>query len=347
MSLPPLSVLDLIPIGPGATATQALHQSLELARLTDGLGYTRYWIAEHHNTAGLASSTPEIVIAMVARETEHLRVGSGGIMLPNHSPLKIAETFRTLEALFPGRIDLGLGRAPGTDQITALALRRSMERLQVDDFPAQVQELQAYCGEAAFPDGFPMGRVMATPEGVKLPPLWLLSSSGYGARMAAQMGRGFAFAHHFSPAAAEASMADYRALFRPSDELTAPHAILAVSVICADTEARAEALAKCFDLMWLRFQRNERGPLPSVEEAAAYPFTAMELEAARGTRNMLTWGTPETVKRKLSALAENLHADELMVTSHIAAHDERKHSYSLLARAFDLKARPLRSPSAA
>jgi luciferase family oxidoreductase group 1 len=332
----PLSVLDLVPIASGGTASEALAHSLELARLADGLGFTRYWVAEHHNTSGLASSSPEILIAMLARETRRLRVGSGGIMLPNHSPLKVAESFRTLEALFPGRIDLGLGRAPGTDQLTALALRRSTERLAADDFPLQVQELQAYAGEAPMPEDLPFGPVVAAPDGVPLPPLWFLSSSGYGARMAARLGRGFAFAHHFSPAAALPSMRAYRAEFRPSAHLERPHAILAVSVICAATEERAEALARCVDLMWIRFMRNERKPLPSVEEARDYPYTPLEREQARSTRQMLTVGTPEQVRARLEALAAEMGADELMVNSHVPVHAERLRSYQLLARAFGL-----------
>jgi luciferase family oxidoreductase group 1 len=336
----PLSVLDLIPVGSGSNASGALESSLELGRLTDSLGYSRYWIAEHHNTAGLASSSPEIVIALVARETQRIRVGSGGIMLPNHSPLKVAETFRTLEALAPGRIDLGLGRAPGTDQLTALALRRSMDRLGADDFPEQIQELRAYAGEAPFPEASPFKKVVATPEGVPLPPLWILSSSGYGAHLAAAMGRGLAFAHHFSPAAALSSMRAYRKEFRPSAALSKPHAILTVSVICAETEERAEELARCMDLMWIRFQRGERGPLPTPEEARDYPYTPSEQRQALASRAMLTSGSVETVRAKLLSLAAEHEADELMISTHIPVPAERMRSYELLARAFDLPRAP-------
>jgi luciferase family oxidoreductase group 1 len=335
MSLP-LSVLDLIPIGKGSTAAQALATTVELASRADALGYTRYWIAEHHNTGGLASSAPEIAIALVGRATQRIRIGSGGIMLPNHSPLKVAEVFRTLEALYPGRVDLGLGRAPGTDQLTALALRRSVERLNADDFPQQVQELLAYAGEAEFPEGYGFEKVVATPEGVPLPPIWLLSSSGFGALMAAEMGRGFAFAHHFSPAAALASMQAYRTRFKPSKHLAKPHAILAVSAIVSETEERAAALARAVDLMWVRFYRSERGPLPTVEEARDHVFSPGELESVRATRGMLTFGTPEQVKQRLNDLASEHGADELMVNTHIADPAERIRSYELLARAFGL-----------
>ena len=332
----PLSVLDLIPMNAGATAHQAFERTLELGQLTDRLGFTRYWVAEHHNTSGLASSTPEIALALLGRETTRIRVGSGGVMLPNHSPLKVAETFRTLEALYPGRVDLGLGRAPGTDQLTAFALRRSMERLQADDFPEQIHELQAYCGERPFPVGLPFEKIIASPDGVPLPPLYILSSSGYGARLAAAIGRGFAFAHHFSPAAAAESMRAYRAQYRPSDKHPTPHAILTVSVICSDTEARAEQFARCVDLMWLRFHRGDRRALPTIAEAQSYPFTAAENEQAKLSRAMLTWGTPPQVKEKLLGLATELKADELMVNTHVPVHEERLHSYELLADAFGL-----------
>lgn len=330
----PLSILDLIPIASGSDARSALHQSFELARFADAAGFHRYWFAEHHNTAGLASASPEIVIALVAHQTSRLRVGAGGIMLPNHSPLRVAEHFLTLEALYPGRIDLGLGRAPGTDQLTALALRRSVERLTADDFPAEVQELQAYAGEAPFPEDVGFERVIAMPANVRLPPLWLLSSSGYGARMAAQLGRPMAFAHHFSPEAAAASMRLYRDEFRPSRHLSNPYAMLTVAAVCADTEERAEALAKVIDLMWIRFRRGERGPLPSVEEAAAYRRSAAEEVVAAQTRAMLAVGTPDQVKRRLESLATEMQADELMISTHIGDPAERRKSYELLFKAF-------------
>lgn len=335
MSLP-LSILDLIPVCAGSTAREAMHQSFELARFADRRGFARLWYAEHHNTAGLATASPELMIALVAQQTERIRVGAGGVMLPNHSPLRVAEHFLTLEALYPGRIDLGLGRAPGTDQLTALALRRSVERLTADDFPAEVQELQAYAGEAPFPEEVGFEKVIAMPAEVPLPPLWLLSSSGYGARMAAHLGRPLAFAHHFSPEAAPASMRVYREAFRPSRHLQAPYALLTVAAICAETEERAEALARVVDLMWIRFRRNERGPLPTVEEAQRYRRTLAEEEVARQTRTMLAVGTPEQVKEQLLRLATELQADELMISTHIGAPEERRRSYELLADAFGL-----------
>jgi luciferase family oxidoreductase group 1 len=335
----PLSLLDLIPVGSGSSGPQALRNSIDLARRADALGYTRYWVAEHHNTQGLASSAPELMIGVLARETRHLRVGSGGIMLPNHSPLKVAENFLTLEALYPGRIDLGLGRAPGTDRITALALRRSVEALGADDFPEQLQLLRAFAGEAEFPADDLFARVRASPPGVPLPPIWLLGSSDFGARLAAKLGRGFAFAYHFSPDMALPAMHAYRDTFQPSEYLARPHAILGVSVVCAETEERAEELATTHDLLWVNIRNGRTGPIPSPEEARAYPYTPFELQQVRASRSMLVVGTPERVRSRLLELAEKMGADELMVTSHIHSHAARVRSYELLAEAFDLPRR--------
>lgn len=334
----PLSVLDLVPVSKGSSGPQAIRNSINLARRTEALGYTRYWIAEHHNTSGLASAATELLIGAVARETTRIRVGSGGIMLPNHAPLRIAENFLTLEALYPGRIDLGLGRAPGTDQVTALALRRSTELLGADDFPQQIRALQAFAGEESFPDGHPFTKVTASPPGVPLPPLWLLGSSTYGAELAAQLGRGYAFAFHFSPHAAAPAMQVYRQGFRPSKHLAQPHAILGVSVICADTEERAEELARVHDLLWIRIRKGERDAFPTPEEARDYPYTPGERQMAQASREMLVWGIPERVRTRLLELAQRLQADELMITSHIASHEERVRSYELLSDAFGLVA---------
>lgn len=330
----PLSILDLVPVPPGQSATTAFHNSVELIRLAEELGYHRYWVAEHHNTPAFASMSTTTLIALLAGATSSIRVGSGGVMLPNHSPLKVAEDFLTLEALFPGRIDLGLGRAPGTDQVTALALRRSTELLAADDFPQQVEMLRAYAGESDFLEGHPLGKVTAALPGVKLPPLWILGSSLYGAQYAAQTGRGYSFAYHFSPDYAVPALRAYRDGFQPTDQMPQPYAILGVAVVTSESEERAEMLARAHDLMWLRIRRNERGLLATAEEAAAYQFTPEEQEAARASRRMLVWGTPDAVKARLEELTEQLQVDELIVTSHIADHDERLASYRLLAEAF-------------
>ncbi len=330
-----LSVLDLSPVPSGSTGAQALRNTLDLARLAESLGYHRYWLAEHHNAAGLASSVPEVLIGHVAAVTSRLRVGSGGVMLPNHAPLKVAETFRVLEALHPRRIDLGLGRAPGTDSLTALALRRSREALAADDFPEQLAELLAFL-EDDFPDDHPFRRIVAIPEGVAPPPLWLLGSSGYSAQLAAAVGLGCAFAHHIHPEPAVDALRLYRARFRPSTRNAEPQALIATAVVCAETDAEADELARSFDLAWLRIRQGARGAYPSVAEATDYPYTGEERAFVRGNRERLFVGSPGAVHERLSRLAREAGVDEVMVLSMIHDHAARRRSYELLAEAFEL-----------
>lgn len=333
----PLSVLDLSPIDSGVSGRQALQNTLQLAQLADRLGYTRYWLAEHHNTNMLASSTPELMIGYVAQATKHIRVGSGGVMLPNHSPLKVAETFRVLEAMHPGRIDLGIGRAPGTDQRTALALRRSREALAADDFPDQLAELFAFAGEnGGFPAGHPFRSVQAAPVDVQLPPIWLLGSSDYSAQAAAMLGLGFAFAHHIQPDFAVEAIQQYRATFTPSEWLQEPKVIIATSAICADTDERAEELAATMGLAWARMRSGKSAPLPSPEETKAYHYSAIEQSIVREYRTRQTIGTPQVVRERLLKLVQETGADELMLTSIMYGYENRAHSYELLAEAFDL-----------
>jgi luciferase family oxidoreductase group 1 len=275
-----LSVLDLSPVVAGSSGAQALHHTLDLARLADALGYHRFWLAEHHNTGFTACPAPEVMIGHVAGVTARIRVGSGGIMLPNHAPLKVAETFKVLHALHPGRIDLGLGRAPGTDGMTALALRRSREALGVDGFPAQLDELLAFLSNDSAGD-YRFGRVRAIPDGVPPPPLYLLGSSDFSARLAADKGLGFAFAHHINPGPAIEALRLYRDNFRPSATLSAPASLVAVSAICAETDAQAHELARSVELAILRLYQGGPGPLPSVEEATAYRYSDDEQEQSR------------------------------------------------------------------
>jgi luciferase family oxidoreductase group 1 len=335
----PLSVLDLSPINAGESSHQALQNTIRLAQLADRLGYTRYWLAEHHNTNGmLASSTPEVMIGVVAQATERIRVGSGGIMLPNHSPLKVAETFRVLEALYPGRIDLGIGRAPGTDPRTALALRRSREALEADDFPEQLAELLAFADKGAgFPEGHLFRSVKASPNDVSLPPISLLGSSDYSAQAAAILGVGFAFAHHINPSFAVSAIHLYREHFTASEELAQPKVILATSVICAETDARAEELATSMALAWVRMRSGRSGPLPSPEEAKAYHYNSIEQEIATSYRARQTVGSPSVVREKLLKLLKETGADELMITSMVYGYENRAKTYELLAEAFDLQ----------
>jgi luciferase family oxidoreductase group 1 len=333
----PLSVLDLSPIASGSSSREALNNTLDLARFADGLGYSRYWLAEHHNMPSIASSAPEIMIGQVARETARIRVGSGGIMLPNHSSLKVAEAFRTLEALFPGRIDLGIGRAPGTDGRTALALRGSHRGLTADDFPEQLSDLFHYTN-GGFPVNHPLRRVAAMPDDQPLPPVWLLGSSDYSAHLSAHLGLGFGFAAHFSAHDPVEAIQAYRQNFQPSEYLSKPHAILTVSVICAETAERADYLARTADLMWVLLSSGRLGRLPSPEEAMAYRYTPDELAGVTARRSMHIIGDPATVKARIIDLVERTGADEVMVSTQIHSHAERRRSYELLAEAFDMKA---------
>ncbi len=271
----PLSVLDLSPVVAGSPAAQALRNSLDLAQLADRLGYTRYWVAEHHNLPAIASSAPEIMIGQIAAVTERIRVGSGGVMLPNHAPLMVAERFKVLEALFPGRIDLGLGRAPGTDPATSYMLRRRQGIGEEDDFLDRFNELMLL-ESRGFPAGHPFHKVRAMPDDVPLPPIFLLGSSDYSAQLAGQIGAAFAFAHHFANFDAGEAMRLYRDNFRPSSAHAAPYAILATHVVCAETDAEAERLATTVELNFVRRAKGEYLPLASPEEAAAYDYTPVD-----------------------------------------------------------------------
>ena len=331
-----LSVLDLSPVIVGGSGPTSLKNSLDLARLADQLGYTRYWVAEHHNLPSIASSAPEIMIGQIAAVTQNLRVGSGGVMLPNHAPLMVAERFKILEALFPGRIDLGIGRAPGTDPITSIALRRRQQADTDDDFLERFQELLLFAQDG-FPEGHPFRQVHAMPSDVALPPIYLLGSSDYSAEVAAAIGGGFAFAHHFASHDAVAAMTSYRSHFKPSPALPAPHAILAAAVVTADTDADAERLAATVDLNFVRRSKGEYLPLASPDEAAAYPYTPVDRERIKYNRTRLFVGAPATVRARLDPLLAATQADELMITTMIYDHAARRHSYALMAASFELR----------
>jgi luciferase family oxidoreductase group 1 len=337
-----LSVLDLSPIADGSSGPQALRNTLDLAKHVDQLGYVRYWLAEHHNLPTIASSTPEVMIAMVASVTENMRVGAGGIMLPNHAPLKVAETFKVLRALFPDRIDLGIGRAPGTDPTTAAALRRSHDAMHAEDFPEQFAELLAFGGRG-FEAGHPFDGIQAIPSEVDLPPIWLLGSSGYSAQASGEMGFGYSFASHFSPADPGPAMLAYRENFRASDDFPKPHAIAAAAVVCGEDDDHAEYLASSAKLNWVRLRMGRPMPLPSPEEASKYEFNAMERRVADAFEQIQTIGGPETIQWKLEQLAERTKADEIMITSNIYDHEERKRSYSRVAEIFNISTQTITS----
>jgi luciferase family oxidoreductase group 1 len=331
----PLSILDLSVVTTGTKPAAALRHSIDLAQHADRLGYVRYWLAEHHNLSSVASPAPDLMIGQIAAVTQHIRVGSGGVMLPNHAPLMVAERFKMLEALFPGRIDLGLGRAPGTDQATAHALRRRLEVREGDDFLERLHELTLW-ETRDFPPGHPYNNVVAMPDDVPLPPIWLLGSSDYSAELSAQIGMGFAFAHHFASYDAIEALTHYRSRFVPSRWRATPHGILAVAVVTADTDAEAERLASSMDLNRLRRDRGQHLPLPSVEEALAYPYTDAERAAIARNRSRLFVGSPASVMQKLQPMIVESQADELMVITAVYDHEARKKSYSLLADAFEL-----------
>jgi luciferase family oxidoreductase group 1 len=332
----PLSILDLSPVSAGSSGAISLRNSLDLARLADELGFTRYWVAEHHNLPSIASSAPDIMIGQIAAATRRIRVGSGGVMLPNHAPLMVAERFKVLEALFPGRIDLGLGRAPGTDPITSYALRRRQDAGGDDDFLERFQELILF-GTSGFPDDHPFRSVRAMPQDVALPPIWVLGSSGYGARLAALAGIGFAFAHHFAEHDAVAAMTSYRQEFRPSAARETPYAILACAAVCADSTEAAERLASTVDLNFVRRRRGDYLPLATPEEALAYPYSPAERGLIARNRARLFVGTKSEVRERLQPLIDATKADEVMITTMIYDHAARRHSFELLAEAFGLR----------
>lgn len=337
----PLSILDLTPITAGATSRDALQTTNDLARMADRLGYYRYWFAEHHNTKSLASAAPEIMIEHIASQTEHLRVGSGGVMLPNHSPLKIIETFKLLEALHPGRIDLGLGRAPGTDGITAYAMRRSREAISADDYPEQLAELFAY-DEESFPADHPFRAIRAIPFDVRMPPVWILGSSPWSSALAASNGLPYSFAGHINGAGAASALRSYRANFVPSARLEAPHSMLAVSVTIGETPEHAEALNQINKLMLVRLHQNFADRLyPTLEEALAYQFTPAEeaLVASRPLRSLV--GDIDSVQTQMLEMAAETQVDELMVTTFLADPADRERMITSLASAFGLVDRSL------
>jgi luciferase family oxidoreductase group 1 len=328
-----LSALDLVPLVSGGTSSAALRSSAELARALDRLGYERLWYAEHHNMPGIATTTPEILIAHVGGLTTRIRLGAGGVMLPNHAPLKVAESYRLLEALHPGRIDLGIGRAPGTDPTTALALRRS--RGGADSFPEQLGELMAF-EDGDFPPDHPFRAIRAMPDDVALPRLWLLGSSDYSAKLAGQLGVGFAFAAHFSPDPPEGPMRAYRQGFTRGGPLERPHAILALSVFCAETEEAATRMASSMLLSFVQLRTGRPGPLPSPDEVLAYAFSREEHSVVEFYRRLQIVGTPAQCRARIEELVARTNADEVMIVTHAFDTSLRLRSYELLAEAFAL-----------
>jgi luciferase family oxidoreductase group 1 len=327
------SLLDLAPIPQGASAADAFRHSLDLARHAERWGYTRYWLAEHHNMSGIASAATAVVIAHVAGGTKTIRVGSGGVMLPNHAPLVIAEQFGTLESLFPGRIDLGLGRAPGTDQITAQALRRDLSG-SADHFPQDVLELRDYLGPLK-----PGQRVRAVP-GIGLQvPMWLLGSSTFSAQLAAQLGMPFAFASHFAPDHLHHALRLYRQLFQPSEQLAQPYAMAAINVFAADTDEAGARLATSAQQQFLNLRRGQPGPLPPPVDTMDGRWSELERAGVEHALSQAATGSPATVRQRIGAFIEATGVDEIMFAGQIFDHTARLRSFEIaaeVARELDL-----------
>ena len=330
-----LSVLDQAPISEGSTGAQALHNSLDLAQLTDRLGYHRYWVAEHHGTPALACASPEVLIGPMAAATETIRVGSGGVMLPHYSPLKVAESFSILAGLYPERIDLGIGRAPGTDMLTMHALQRDRRSAPPDDFPEQLAELLAYLEDRLPPD-HPFARLAALPGRPERPEPWLLGSSQQSALWAAELGLPYSFADFINPRGAPIA-ADYRGRFVDSERLGAPLLSVGVLAICADSDEEAERLAASSRMTFSLLRQGRLIPVPPVEKALRYLETRERRPGGSGRRAVL--GSPETVRAGLEEVAQEYGADEVIILTITHDHQARRRSYELIAEAFGLAAK--------
>jgi luciferase family oxidoreductase group 1 len=332
-----LSVLDQSTASKGRAQDTAIRETLELARHCDALGYHRYWVSEHHNSGSIVGTAPEILIAAIAATTPRIRVGSAGVMLPHYSALKVAEQFRVLEAIAPGRIDLGIGRAPGSDQMTSYALNPNPQNV-LDQFPRQVQELQHWVSGTPLPEGHPFSRVVAQPTGPSSPDIWILGSSDYGAQLAAYFGLPYAFAYFFSEGTGvDQALELYRANYRPSEKHPKPIATICVWALAADTEEEALFQFKTRARSMVDRKQGIRLPLVSPEEAAALPYSAAEMAIDEKLRQKAIVGSSEQVTARLKELAKSLELDELVVVTWTYDPAPRHRSYELLAEAFELK----------
>jgi luciferase family oxidoreductase group 1 len=344
-----LSVLDQSPVSDGYTPADALRNTIELARLADKLGYERYWIAEHHAIVTLASPAPEILIARIGAETSGIRIGSGGVLLPHYSPLKVAENFRMLHALYPGRIDLGIGRAPGGSGLEAFALRRERnDRIQNDDFEGQLIELLAFLHHD-FPSDHPFARIKVSPDMPGAPEVWLLGSSSWSSGVAAKLGLPYAFAHFISPEETSAALESYRANFRESKHVGRPRAIVALGVICADTETEAKRLYTSTQLHIRRIRlQGKRLPVPTPDQAIAelgeLAFEADPLVRGGGKWPRYVVGAPEQVRDELERMASDLQVEEMMIIAVMHDYQARRRSYRLIAEATNISSRETKGP---
>jgi luciferase family oxidoreductase group 1 len=327
-----LSVLDQSPVSERSSGAQAARNSIDLAKYTESLGYERYWLAEHHGTPALACAAPEVLIGPIAMATSRIRVGSGGVMLPHYSPLKVAETFTLLAGLAPGRIDLGVGRAAGTDPITTFALQRDRRQASPDDFPAQLYELLAYL-DNELPADHPFARLAMLPGLPEKPAPWLLGSSPQSAIWAAELGLPYAFADFINPNGAEI-VADYRARFEPSRHAEKPYVIAAVWAVCAETDEEARRVAASAKMMFTLFFRGQLVPIPPIEKALAFLAEQPKDDDPFRARRRAIVGGPEKVRQEIEAAAAEYGADEMMIVTNTFDHDDRKRSYELIANAF-------------
>jgi len=328
-----LGILDQSIVKKGGTATQALRETIETVRLAERLGYERFWVSEHHNSEMIAGSAPEVLMVKLADETSSIRVGSGGIMLPNHSALKVAENFRLLETLFPGRIDLGIGRAPGGDRISA-ALLNPANDFREETYLRQLEHLQAFFRDEA---GTQYGRILAVPQAPGVPMQWILGSSGGSAAIAAKYGLGFVIARFINGHAGPDQAATYRRLFQPSPQFPEPAVMVAISVLCAPTEEKAANMRKLSDYTLVKFEQGQFGPMLSYEEIRDYTFSEAERASIANNHGRIVSGTPEQVKRQLLELADTFATDEIMLTTMTYSQADRLRSFELIADAFELK----------
>jgi luciferase family oxidoreductase group 1 len=341
-----LSVLDQSPIRLNSDAPAALQETIRLARLADRLGYTRYWLSEHHNTTTLAGASPEILIARLAAETTHIRVGSGGIMLPNHSTLKVAEDFRLLEALYPGRIDLGLGRAPGGDRLTAQLLNPA-NSFDPQEYIKQIRDLQAFLGDTPAPGNYE-GKVRAIPQIDTRPELWMLTSSGESAYLAAHFGMALCYAQFINPIGGAAAVQAYRDRFKPYPLLPEPQASVAIFAFCSEDPQKVEQTQALIDYRLLGFEKGRYDEIPTYAAASAYTYTPAEWQRVLFNRSRTAIGQPKQVKEKLEGLAQDFGVDEIVISTFTEHAEDRLHSYELLATLFRLdaqKTKPATEPS--
>ena len=328
-----LGILDQSIVRQGSTVQEAIQETVATAKLAEELGYSRFWVSEHHNSTFIAGSTPEVLMVKLADVTSHIRIGSGGIMLPNHSALKVAENFRMLETLFPGRIDLGMGRAPGTDRITSSILNPSNDFSETS-YLRQLEHLQHFFNDTA---GTERGFIYATPQSTTIPMQWILSSSGGSSTIAARFGLGLAVAKFINGFVRPDVVETYRKQFKPSEQYPTPHALLSVFVLCGETEEEAQDMRKMMDYILVEFERGKFGPFPDAETVKKYRFNSGELERIRYNRGRIISGTADAVKEKLTSLANEFDVDEIIISTMADSAENRNKSFRLLSDAFNLR----------